>query len=303
MNWQSVRFDWNRARAFLITAETGSLSAAGRALGLSQPTIGRQVAALEEELGVLLFERVSGRLTLTATGVDLLEHVRAMGGAAMQLSLSATGQSTAIEGLVSITASETVAAYLLAPVLRRLRAEQPGIQIDIVASIAVQDLRRRDADIALRNGRPTDPDLIARRIRVDHAGFYAAPAWLERHGPITDRSDLAALEILAFDRGDTMVAGLRALGVEVSPKQFPIATSNHLVQWALCRQGVGVCMMMNLVAEAEPGMVRLLPEISVPVPMWLVCHRELHTSRRIRLVYDRLAEMLTALADSPYENA
>ncbi|MBL8946789.1 MAG: LysR family transcriptional regulator, partial [Myxococcales bacterium] len=82
MDWRSVRFDWNRARAFLLTAEEGSFSAAGRALGIAQPTIGRQVAALEEELGVTLFERVGSALVLTAAGLDLVEHVRAMGNAA-----------------------------------------------------------------------------------------------------------------------------------------------------------------------------------------------------------------------------
>lgn len=291
MNWQSVCFDWNRVRAFLVTAELGSLSAAARALSVSQPTVGRQVAALEQSLGVTLFDR-GGRLALTPAGVDLLESARAMGEAALAFSLVASGQAMAIEGRVSITASETVAAYLLPPVLARLREEQPGIEIDVVASIAVQNLGRREADIALRNGRPDGADLIARKIRIDNAGLYASPAWLEAHGPITGPDDLHRLEIFGFARDATMTKGLAAFGLQVEETQFPIVTDNHLVQWALCRQGIGVCVMMCLVGDAEPGVQRILPEVSIPVPMWLVSHRELQTSRRIRLVYDRLAEML-----------
>ncbi len=100
MDWRAVKFDWNRARAFLVTAEEGSLSAAARALGLAQPTLGRQVDALEEELGVVLFERVGRGLTLTPSGLELLEHVRGMGEAATRVSLAAAGQSESIEGKV-----------------------------------------------------------------------------------------------------------------------------------------------------------------------------------------------------------
>ena len=287
-----MRFDWTRARAFLVTAEEGSLSAAARALGLTQPTVGRQVAAFEAEMGVTVFERVSGRLALTASGLDLLEHVRRMGEGALGLSLAAAGQATTIEGRVSITASETVAAFMLPPVIASLRRDHPGLEIEVVASIAVQDLRRREADIALRNGRPTDPELIARLIRTDTGSLYATPAWIAENGPFDAPADRARLEIFAFDRSDALVDGFRHLGVDLSEARFPITAGNHLVQWALCRQGLGVCVMMDVVGEPEPSVERLLPAIQVPIPMWLVCHRELHTSRRIRVVYDRLAEML-----------
>src|SRR3954469_19189080 len=117
MDWRSVKFDWNRARAFLVTAEEGSLSAAARALGMAQPTLGRQVDALEEELGVVLFERVGRGLTLTPSGLELLEHVREMGEAANRVSLAAAGQSQSIEGSICIAVSEVYAAFLLPPIL------------------------------------------------------------------------------------------------------------------------------------------------------------------------------------------
>jgi len=182
MDWRSVKFDWNRARAFLVTAEEGSLSAAARALGMAQPTLGRQVDALEEELGVVLFERVGRGLALTPSGLELLDHVRAMGDAANRVSLSAAGQSQSIEGTVCIAASETYAAILLPPIIAKLRRAEPGIDIEIVTSNKASDLRRREADIAIRNFRPTEPDLVAKKIRDVPARLYAAPAYLERIG-------------------------------------------------------------------------------------------------------------------------
>ena len=121
MDWRSVNFDWNRARAFLVTAEEGSLSAAAKALGMTQPTLGRQVTALEQELGVVLFERAGRGLILTPNGLNLLEHVRSMGEAAGRVSLAASGQAETIEGSISITASELTSVFLLPPIVERLR--------------------------------------------------------------------------------------------------------------------------------------------------------------------------------------
>lgn len=293
MDWRTVGFDWNRARAFLVTAEEGSFSAAARALHTTQPTVGRQVAALERELGVTLFERVGTRLELTPAGLDLVEHVRSMSDAATRVSLAARGQATSVEGTVSITASDAVAAFMLPPILDRLRLDHPGIEVDLVVSNEPRDLHRREADIAIRNFRSDQPDLIAKRIRDTSAHFYAAPSYVERVGPLVSAADLSRAEIFAFDRTQAMIAGFEALGLHVTREQFPIATGNHLVQWELCKQGVGICMMMTEVGDAEPRVARVLTDLpSIPLPIWLVCHRELRTSRRIRLVFDRLAEGL-----------
>jgi DNA-binding transcriptional LysR family regulator len=293
MDWRSVRFDWNRARAFLLTAEEGSFSAAGRALGIAQPTIGRQVAALEEELGVTLFERVGSALVLTAAGLDLVEHVRQMGDAANRVSLTAAGQSLSIEGTVCITASELIAAHILPPVLGRLRRSHPGIELEILASNTARDLRRREADIAIRNFTPTQPDIVAKKIADRHARLYASPAYLERIGNPTTPAGLAGAEFFGFDRSDLMIRGLRALGLELTARNFPIVSDNHLVQWELAKHGVGICIVMDQVGDAEPQVRRVLPDFPpLPVPVWLATHRELHTSRRIRVVFDLLAEAL-----------
>lgn len=293
MDWRSVRFDWNRARAFLVTAEEGSLSAAARALGMTQPTLGRQVTALEAELGVALFERVGRGLTLTAGGADLVEHVRVMGEAANRVSLSASGQSQTIEGSIVITASEVISAFVLPPILAELRRTHPGVDIKLVASNLVHDLRRREADIAIRSGRPTDPNLIATRLRDTPARLYATRAYLEKLGNPTTVDDLRGADFIGFDDTGRFLDGLNAMGFKLTLENFPIQTANHLVLWELVKNGLGIGAIIEEVGDAEPLVERVLPKMApIPVPAWLVTHREVHTSRRVRMVFDLLVEHL-----------
>ncbi|MCA9684120.1 MAG: LysR family transcriptional regulator [Myxococcales bacterium] len=296
MDWQAVTFDWNRARAFLVTAEEGSFTAAARALNLTQPTLGRQVTGLEEQLGVTLFERVGNSLELTATGVELLEHVRAMAAAANQLSLTAAGQSAAIDGTVRLAASEVFSAFILPPVVARLRREYPGIEVEIVAANTGSDLLRREADIALRNFRPQEPSLLARKLGEHRAWLYATPAYLRRIGNPKSAEALARrVEFVDFDRSGRMAQVLSRIGLQLDPENLPIRCENQLVQWELVKQGVCVGVMMEEVGEAEPRVRRVLPELGAAFifPTYLTCHRELATSRRIRVVFDLLAQLLT----------
>ena len=296
MDWRSVKFDWNRARAFLVTAEEGSLSAAARALGLSQPTLGRQVAALEEELGLVLFERIGRRLQLTPSGLELAEHVRAMGEAATRISLAASGQSTTLAGTIRITATEVFAAIVLPGLLDRLRREHPAISAEIVASNDLSDLRRREADIAIRHAEPSDPDLIARRLRDQTAHLYAATSYLSLLGEPRAAMDLADATFIGFDNDsdERYLKGLRAKGLPVMPGHFRLRTDNHLVQWEMVKRGLGIGVMASLVGESEPAVARAAPWIEpFTFPVWLVAHRELRTSPRVRLVFDLLAEEIS----------
>ncbi|GMV41998.1 MAG: hypothetical protein AMXMBFR64_37140 [Myxococcales bacterium] len=294
MNWSTIDFDWNRARAFLLTAEEGSFSAAARALSMAQPTVGRQVAALEEELGVALFERVGRGLQVTPTGLELLEHVRAMGQAAARVSLSAAGQSVTIDGTICITASEVFAAYVLPPIIATIRATHPGIDIEIVASNKASNLHRREADIAVRSFRPTEPELVARKVQDGFARLYASPAYLERIGDPTTVEGLSCADFIGFDRSDLVIAGLNARGLNVTSRNFPILTENHLVQWELAKQGMGICIMMEQIGDAEPRVRRALYDFPpIEVPTWLVSHRDVRTSRRVRVVFDVLAAALS----------
>jgi DNA-binding transcriptional LysR family regulator len=293
MDWRTVRFDWNRARAFLVTAEEGSLSAAARALGMTQPTLGRQVEALEQELDVLLFDRVGKRLVLTEPGLDLLEHVRAMGDAASRVSMAASGQSQALEGTVTISVGEMLAAYVLPPILSTLRAAEPGIDVEIVATNAPSDLQRREADIAIRNFRPTHPDLVARKVRDMAGHLYAATSYLDRLGRPITLATLSDADFVGFNRSTAMIDRLRPLGLTLSQKNFVLISESQLVQWALIKQGLGVGVMAEVIGDAEPLVERALPELeAVMFPVWLASHRELHTSRRVRMVFDLLANEL-----------
>jgi DNA-binding transcriptional LysR family regulator len=293
MDWRSVKFDWNRARAFLVTAEEGSLSAAARALGMAQPTLGRQVNALEDELGVVLFERVGRGLTLTQSGLELLDHVRAMGNAANRISLSAAGQSQSIEGTICISASEIYAAFLLPPIIIKLRELEPGIDIEIVASHATSDLRRREADIAIRNFRPTEPDLVAKKIRDVPARLYATPNYIERIGNPKLPVDLEQADFISIDSAGALRNGLNAIGFNLTQRNFPIMTENYLVMWELVKHGLGIGILDGNIGDAEPLVERVLPDLEpLMFPIWLVAHRELNTSRRIRMVFDLLAAEL-----------
>ena len=293
MDWRSVKFDWNKARAFLVTAEEGSLSAAARALGMAQPTLGRQVDGLEQELGIVLFERVGRGLTLTPSGLELLDHVRDMGEAAGRVSLTALGQSQAIEGKICISASETYAAVLLPPIIAKLRLQEPGIKVEIVVANHASDLRRREADIAIRNFRPTEPDLVAKKLGDAEAVLYATPEYIEKIGNPTKPSDLQRADFVDLDAGGMMIKGLNTLGLGVTKANFPILTENYLVMWELVRQGAGVGILDAYIGDADPTVARVLPDLpSLVFPIWLVAHRELTTSRRIRMVYDFLATEL-----------
>ncbi|MGI1661302.1 LysR family transcriptional regulator [Palleronia sp. KMU-117] len=291
MDWRAVTFDWNRARAFLVTAEEGSLSAAARALGMSQPTLGRQVAALEAELGVALFERVGKGLELTPGGVELLSHVRSMGEAAQALALGASGRTQAIEGEICLTASEVYAAHLLPPVLGRLRAEHPGIEVEVLASNAMTDLRRREADIAVRNVRPTQNDLVARRLPDDEARLYAAPGYLDRIGRPRTSEELARAEFIGFDRTNVLITHLRDRGLPLERRNFPILSQSQLVQWEMVKAGLGIGIFPTWIGDAEPRVERVDAGVEpITFPVWLVAHREVRTSARVRIVFDMLAE-------------
>ncbi|MBT9456632.1 MAG: LysR family transcriptional regulator [Burkholderiaceae bacterium] len=289
------KIDWNQLRAFLETAETGSLSAAARKLGLTQPTLSRQVAAIEQRMGVTLFERVGKAMVLSPTGIELLEHARAMGAAAEALGLAATGRSEAIEGVVSVSATDAVAARLLPPLVQQLREQEPGIAIEVISSNALSDLLRREADIAIRHVKPEQPDLIARLIREASAGFYASEDWVKAHGHPRSAEDATHLPFVGSDRAGQYLGYLRQHGLPVSEANFSCYCEHSIPHLALVQQGMGIGAMMVEIARDTPGLVRVLDDVPpVRFPIWLVTHRELRTSRRIRVVFEALALGLAA---------
>ena len=293
MDWKSVKFDWNRARAFLVTAEEGSLSAAARALGMTQPTLGRQVTALEAELGVVLFNRVSTGLVLTPGGLELLDQARIMGDAANRMSLSASGQSKEIEGSICISASEVDAIFRLPAIIAKLRKMAPGIEVEIVASNTPSDLGRREADIAIRNFRPTQPELIAKKIKDIPAQLYATPEYLKNIGMPTTIADLNQANFISFDSTDRLLKALNERGLNLSKKNFRLISENYIVHWELVKKGLGIGIMPADIGDAEPLVQPVLKGFKLlTFPMWLTAHSELKTSRRVRMVFDLLTTEL-----------
>ena len=293
MDWRAVKFDWNRARAFLVTVEEGSLSAAARALGTTQPTLGRQVSALERELGIVLFERVGRAMELTPNGLELASYIRNMGTAATQVSLAAAGKSQSLEGSVSITASEIEATHLLPPLLKKLHAEEPGITVKIVVSNETLNLRRREADIAIRSFKPDQPDLIAEKIKDVPCRLYGAEAYL---GTFNQRLPLGIAnrpEFIGFENTDRQISALLLMGLNVDIRDFPVVTDSHLVHLHLARGAVGLAILPEDIGDIYSELRRAFPDIApLIVPMWLVTHREMKTNRRVRRVFKFLADEL-----------
>lgn len=293
MDWTSVTFDWNRARAFLVTAEEGSLSAAARALGLAQPTLGRQVEAFQDELGVVLFERKGRGLELTPAGHSLITHARAMGEAAGRLSLAAHAENDDMEGLVKIAASDSYAGHLLPPILKALRAREPGIQIELVVSNTASDLIRREADIAIRNFRPTEADLIGRKIRDARARLYATPNFLAELGNPTTPEGFGEASFIGIDTTGLLPRALQGMGMPVTEENFTIHTQNFLVMWSLVKEGMGIGVLDDRIGDNDPDVQRILPDLPpMEFPVWLVAHRDILRNRRLRFVWDFLADAL-----------
>lgn len=294
MNWNSISFDWNQARSFLAVAEERSLSAAAKALGVTQPTITRQIASLEKDLGVILCERSGRSVSLTPNGLNLLEHVRIMADGANMMSLSASGQSQAVEGLVRITASDMTAAYVLPPMLDQLKSVAPNLELDILADNQVSDLLVREADIAIRHVRPEQPDLFAKLVCEDPARFFAVAKYTETHGQPKLKGDHSLHQFVSFGDVEGMLRHLQALGLKLTKQNFKYISRSQVVEWEIARQGHAIAIMTDRIASEFPEFEPVLTEVEpFTIPSWLVAHRELHTSRRIRLVFDFLTDCLS----------
>lgn len=289
--------DWNLIRSFVAVAETGSLSAAGRRIQASQPTLGRHVAELEKTLGVILFRRGRRGYEMTDAGRTLLDRGRRMVEDAEAFSRLALGATEKIAGTVRITASEIIAAYVLPPLLAQLAIAEPGIEVEIVASNLLDNLLRRDADIAVRMVRPSQSDLVARKIADLPLCACAAVRYLDRRGRPVRAEDLLDHDLVGFDRGDDIIRGFAALGVVADRHAFRFRSDNQIVLWQAIRAGNGIGFAQKGLADADPDIETLLPGLSVPaLPMWLAMHEDVRTSPRIRRVADHLYDGLRRYA-------
>lgn len=289
----ATSFDWSLMRSFLAVIERGSLLGAARHLGVSQPTLGRHVAELERQLGTVLFERTGRGLVATAAARSIADQARAMADNAEAIGRTLTGQSKQLSGAVRITASQTVATYLLPPLLAGFQERETGISIDVVASNTVTNLLRREADIAVRMVRPAQSSLIARRVGDVQIGAYARKDYLRRRGVPREPGDLIRHDLVGLDRDDSIIRSFATFGHRIERDSFVFRSDDHLVLWQALCAGLGIGFAATWLADREPSLERLLPDLAMPtLPVWLAVHREIRSSARIRALYDFLVEAI-----------
>lgn len=283
--------DWSLIRSFLFVAENGSFSGAARALGVSQPSIGRHIHQLEDSLGLDLFQRESRGQSLTREGALLLEKARDMQAAAKALELAAEGQSAGATGTVRITASVVVSHFLLPPILARLRATHPAIQIELAPSDQPENLLFREADIAVRMFRPTQLDIVTAHVADQEIGLYAAHDYLRRKGVPGSLADFMEHEIVGFDRSELMIRAMKEAGIEVTRDFFPLRCDDQAAFWHLVVAGCGIGGMQTAIGDAETRVARILPDFPLPaLPIWLAAPQAIRHSPRIQLVWDALTD-------------
>jgi DNA-binding transcriptional LysR family regulator len=287
--------DWPLLRAFVAVMRHGSLSAAARHLKQTQPTLGRQIRALEQQVGEALFDRLPSGLRPTQRALALFEHAAALDDAAAKLAVAIAQGSDSVAGTVRVTASESFAARVLAPILAELAEAEPSIEIELSATNEIENLVRRDADIAVRLARPEQEGLIAQRLGVVEIGLFATRGYIARHGMPQDGRALAGHRMVGPDKDP---AGLRLVerwGLAEGALRFALRTDSRLAQEAAVRAGMGIGVLRLF--EVEPGgdLLRVFPDTVVErYPIWLAAHADMRQSRRLRIVYDGLARGLRA---------
>jgi len=285
---------WDELRTFVEVARDGSLSGAARRLGLTQPTVGRHIDALEAALGLTLFTRSPRGLTPTSAALALGPHVEAMATAAAALGRAASGEAAADRGVVRVTASEVIGCEVLPPILAAFHVEHPGIAIELALTNRNEDLARRDADIAVRMVRPTQSGLVARKIGASRIGLYAHRDYLARFGEPRSFADLASHCVIRFDRDNRSFRGAGDFAQRLTREDFGFRCDNDLAQLAALRAGFGIGGCQANIARRTPELVAVLPNaIQYALEVWLVMHENLKTTRRVRLLFDHFAAGLT----------
>ncbi len=286
-------FDWTLIRSFVAVLDAGSLMGAARKLGAQQPTLSRHIAELESQLGVALFERTGRGVVPTAAALRIAAAAREMEGGAVALRQALDSQRNQTEGSVRISASQVVATLILPPIVAALQRDEPGIQIEVVASDAITNLLRREADIAVRMVRPTQSSLVAKKLADVPIVACAHQSYLERAGIPKRPEDLFKHRLVGADRSDAIIRGFAAMGYSVTKENFVVRSDDNVVTGQMIAAGCGIGFAAAYNLRHWPGVVPLLPMLKIPpLPCWLAVHREIRGSAIVRRVYDFLAERL-----------
>ena len=285
---------WDRLQILHAVAEAGSLSDAARRMRLSQPTVSRQIAALERETGTRLLLRGVGGTVLTPAAEQLVADLGLMGRAAESLSRQ-LDSGAQIGGRVRITATEGLAIAWLVPQLPLLQAALPALALDVIVENHSLDLARREADIAIRLHEPDDPDLSGRMVAELGIGLYAAASYLAA-GPAPRRlADLAGHPLIGFPDRAQFFWQHRWLSEQLPTGRQFLRSNSLLTHAAAAEAGLGIALVAHVVADRFPGLQPVLPGLDIPrLPIWLVAHMDQRRSQPTASVFDRLAERFAA---------
>lgn len=286
-------FEWEDLRYFLVIHREGSLTAAARRLRVDPTTVGRRLQALEGALGVRLFVRRRGGWVLTPAGARVVPSAEQAEAAAVGVARIARGAQEP-QGRVRLTTAEVLATHLIAPRLPAFHARHPQVRLDLLCTDQVLDLRRGEADLALRLARPTEPDLVARRLARATQRPYAARTWLAERG--LDPETLTSLEgrevlTLLSDQERRWSEGLGQV-------QVVLRTTSPSTLHQATLAGAGVGLLVDAIAATDPRLVPLTAlGVCLERPLWLVLHRDLATVARVRVVADFLIDHFATHAD------
>ena len=286
---------WELFRTFLEVVRDGSLSGAARKLALTQPTVGRHIDALEAALELSLFSRSPQGLTATPAALELVGYAETMASASAALRRTASGGAKADRGTVRVAASEMIGCEVLPPILARFRDSHPGITLELALSNRNEDLLRRDADIAVRMVRPRQKSLVARRIGNSAIGFYAHRHYAEKYGLPKQIADLEKHCLIGFDRDGLALRSLGKLPRAVTRDTFGFRCDSDLAQFAALKAGVGIGGCQHNIARRFEELVPVLAKaIRFELEVWLAMHEDMKSTGRVRLLFDHLADGLSA---------
>jgi DNA-binding transcriptional LysR family regulator len=293
--------DWSLCRTFLAILRGGSLSEAARSLGVAHPTIRRHLEELEAALAGTLFTRSPTGLLPTELALQLRESAEAMESAAENLQRVASAEIGAVAGSVRISASEIVGVEVLPAILSELHRKHPGLAIEMKASNALDDLLRRDTDIAVRMTRPTQGEVTARKIGTVKVGLFAHATWLRSHGqPKSIETAIRDRSLIGYDRDPALLQALSSRGIAASRDAFSFRCDSDLGQHAALKAGLGVGVCQIPLAAQCAALQRVLPAYSHTLEIWLATHPNMRNVPRIRATLDALATGLrTYLGAAP----
>ena len=290
---------WDFYRTFLAVLEHGSLSAAARELGLTQPTVGRHIDALEQSVGAELFTRSQQGLLPTDTALVLKPYAETLASTTAALLRAASGSKDKVSGTVRISASEVIGAEVLPPILAKLQASYPDLIVELSASDTVEDLLQREADIAVRMVAPAQEALLARHIGIISLGLFAHRSYIERYGKPETLEELRRHKLIGFDRQTAYIRMMLKRYPMLEGVSFSFRSDHSIALHNALRAGIGIGFYQIPFASRDPNLMQILPEIEVEIDTWIVMHENLKTSPRCRVTFDAL---VTGLLDYIKEN-